>query len=146
VAVVADHRAQVDELVADYRRSREQLAAVQRALAAIRESATSEDGSVTATVGVRGTLTGLVITHAAYRSHRPAELADLIVRTTAAAATRATRSASDIIAAVLPSATDPSALLQGTADLQAGELQPATPDPDEGFEEHTWLPNPRRHR
>ena len=144
--MVVDHRAQVEELVADYRRSREQLASVQRALAAVRESATSQDGTVTATVDAQGTLTGLVIKDAAYLSYRPAELAGLIVRTTAAAATRATRSASEIIAAVLPAGTDPSALLRGTADLPAAQLRPATPDAEDSFEDQTWLPDPRRHR
>ncbi|HEV2784647.1 MAG TPA: YbaB/EbfC family nucleoid-associated protein, partial [Actinophytocola sp.] len=100
--MTVDHRAQVEELLADYQRSREQLAAVHRALASVSASASSEDGAVTATVGPRGSLTGLVIDESAYRRYRPAELADLIVRTAAAAAGQAARSATELVAPVLP--------------------------------------------
>lgn len=43
--MASDHQAQVDELLADYRRSRERLAAMQKSLAAISESVTSADGT-----------------------------------------------------------------------------------------------------
>ncbi|GAA3434448.1 hypothetical protein [Kutzneria kofuensis] len=46
-----DHQAEIDQLMADYRRSREQLVAVQRGMAAIRETVTSHDDLVTVTVG-----------------------------------------------------------------------------------------------
>ena len=42
-----DHRDEVAQLMADYRRGREQLASVQQALRAIAESVTSADVSVT---------------------------------------------------------------------------------------------------
>ena len=45
-----DHRDEVAQLMADYRRGREQLASVQQALRSIAESVTSADGLVTATV------------------------------------------------------------------------------------------------
>jgi hypothetical protein len=140
VAVSVDHRAQVEELLADYRRSRDQLASVHRALASVSESVRSEDGAVTATVGPQGTLTGLVIDESAYRRYRPAELADLIVRTASAAAARATRAAGELVAPVLPPGTDPEALLRGTADLTPAELRSAPPAPaDESFEERSWM-------
>ena len=56
-----NHRDEVAELLADYRRSREQLASVHRALLSITESASSPDGLVTASVDSAGTLSGLVI-------------------------------------------------------------------------------------
>jgi DNA-binding protein YbaB len=135
-----DHRAQVEELLAEYRRSREQLASVHHALAALTESASSDDGAVRATVGQRGTLTALVIDDSAYRRYRPAELADLIVRTTAAAAAKAARAASEVVAPVLPPGSDPEALLRGTADLAPAELRPVSQQPvEENFEERTWM-------
>jgi DNA-binding protein YbaB len=136
--VTADHRAQVEDLLADYRRSRDQLASVHQRLASIRESATSADGLVTATVGSGGTLIGLTIAEAAYRAHRPADLAAMIVATTGVAAGRAAKLATEVVAPVLPAGTDPDALLRGTADLAPAELVPRAPA-EESFENRTWL-------
>lgn len=139
--MVADHRAQVDDLIAGYRRSREQLGAVQRRLATVRETVTSDDGMVAVTVSSAGTVVDLQIADGAYRAMRPAELAALIVRTTAAATARVTRVAGEVLAPVLPSDSDPEALLRGTADLSAAELTPPPPaaEPDETFEDKTWM-------
>ncbi len=138
--MVADHRAQVEDLVADYRRSREQLAGVHQALAAISESATSPCGLVTATVSAQGALTALELDESAYRVHRPDQLAAVIVRTTAAADALAARAAGHAVAPVLPSGTDPEALLRGTADLTPAELAPPrAPAQEESFEHMTWL-------
>ena len=142
--MTADHRAQVDDLLADYRRSRDQLASVHQRLVSISESATSPDGLVTATVGPDGTLTELTIADAAYRQHRPADLAKVIVSTTAAAADRAAKLAGEVVAPVLPAGTDPAALLRGTADLTPAELVPPAPvaasaSVEEDFEERSWL-------
>lgn len=139
--MAVDHRARVEELLAGYRRSREQLGSVHRALATVSESVTSDDGLVAVTVSGNGTLTGLAIHEAAYRLLRPADLAALIVRTTAAAAARATRTATKILEPVLPPGTDPEALLRGTADLTPTELAPPGPrqDGDESYENVTWM-------
>ncbi|WP_199433997.1 YbaB/EbfC family nucleoid-associated protein [Qaidamihabitans albus] len=138
---MSEHRAQVDELLADYHRSREQLACVHRELASISESATSDDGLVTATVGARGTLTGLVIAEETYERYRPAELAAQIVRVTGAATVRALAGAGEVLAPALPAGTDPQALLLGTADLGAAELtaEQVPEDDDESFEDQRWL-------
>lgn len=118
-----DHRAQVDELLADYRRSREQLASVQRELAAVSGQASSPDGTVTATVGAGGKLAALELSELAYRRHRPEQLAELIVRTVAEAAVGAAEDTYQTLSAVLPAATDPAALVAGTADLQPSEYE-----------------------
>lgn len=139
--MVADHRAQVEDLLAGYRRSREQLGEVQRSLATVRETVTSDDGLVAVTVSASGTLVGLAIHDDAYRVLRPADLAGLIVGTTAEATARATRQAGEVLAPVLPTDTDPDALLRGTADLSAAELTPAPEpeSPDDSFEDQTWM-------
>jgi DNA-binding protein YbaB len=141
VAVVADHRAQVEDLLAGYRRSREQLGAVQRSLATVRETVTSDDGQVSVTVSASCTLVDLAINDDAYRVLRPRDLAALIVRTTAEATARVTRQASEVLAPVLPADTDPAALLRGAADLSEDELtpKPAPESPDETFENETWM-------
>ncbi|HEX6345094.1 YbaB/EbfC family nucleoid-associated protein [Umezawaea sp.] len=127
--MTSDHRGQVEELLADYRRSRDQLASVQRDLAGITASATSPDGTVTATVGTGGTLTELVLADNAYRAHRPAQLAELILRTTEAAAAVAAERTYRTLAPVLPADTDPAALVRGTADLTPEEIAPPPPPP-----------------
>ncbi len=143
--MVADHRAQVDELLADYRRGRDQLAGVHRALAALSASATSACGLITVTVSAQGALTALTIDDAAYRVHRPAALAGVIVRTTSAAVATANRAASEIVAPVLGPGGDPDALLRGTADLTPAEFAPPRPrvDQDEDFEDKSWLEDGR---
>jgi DNA-binding protein YbaB len=121
---VDDHRAQVEELLADYRRSREQLVSVQRELAAVSGEASSPDGTVTAVVGPGGKLAGLELSELAYRRHRPEQLAELIVRTVAAAAASAAEDTYQALSAVLPAAADPAALVAGTADLAPAEYEP----------------------
>lgn len=143
---MTDHRARVDELLAEYRRSREQLAAAHQRLAQITASASSADGSVTATVGARGTLTGLDITDEAYRRYQPSELAEQILRATAAATTAALTDASEVLAPALPADADPQAVLLGTGDLRPDEVRPAPEvrvaagaEEDEDFESQSWL-------
>ena len=134
---MTEHRAQVDELLADYRRSREHLATVQRDLAAISESASDPAGLVTVTVGPRGTLTGLKISDEAYRRYPASELAQQILTATAAATVRAFAGASEVLAPALPKGTDPQALLLGTADLRADEVTPVREE--ESFEDQNWF-------
>ncbi|CAM3620742.1 YbaB/EbfC family nucleoid-associated protein [Kibdelosporangium persicum] len=146
--MASDHRAQVEELLADYRRSREQLATMQQTLAAISESASSSDGTVMATVGGRGTLTDLTFSDDAYLRHRPSDLAKLVVRTVCAAAAKASETANRTVSPLLPVQTDPAALLDGRADLTEAELTPKRPSrppvDDDSFEDVSWLDNPRR--
>ncbi|RZS33864.1 DNA-binding protein YbaB [Herbihabitans rhizosphaerae] len=137
----ADHQAEVDGLLAEYRRSREQLAAVQQELAAIRVTASTEDGGITVTVGPQGTLTNLVITDAAHQRYRAAELAAIVVRLATAAAAQASERAARTLTPVLPADSDPAAVLRGTADLSDAEIAPKKPPPsEESFEDvPTWM-------
>lgn len=134
-----DHKAQVAELIADYRRSRDQLGTVQRAFREVRETASSEDGAVTATVGPRGALVDLKITENAYQRYRAAELAQLVLRVTAAAAELAEASAQRALAPLLPADADPRAALDGSGDLTPAELNPWARQADEDFEQQNWL-------
>jgi len=113
-----------EQLLAEYRRSREQLAAVHRALAALTVSESSEDGAITVTVGAHGSLVDLTIGEQTYRHYRPARLAGTIVRLTAAAAQRAAEQSARLLEPVLPPDVDAAALLAGTADLSADEIAP----------------------
>lgn len=149
---MTDHREEVEQLLAEYRRSREQLADVQQRITAISESVSSADGLITATVGGRGVLTDLTIDDDAYQRYRPRELAAQIVRLTGEATAKAFTGAGEVLAPALPSGTDPQALLLGTADLTAAEITPPEPadsrgraaelrdlDDEESFEDSSWL-------
>jgi len=151
VAAVTDHQAEVDRLLAEYHRSREQLARVHRELAAICVSEDSPDGTITATVGAQGRLTGLRIDPDAYRRHRPAELAELVVALASAAAGQAAERARTVLEPVLPAGTDAGAVLAGTADLRPAELveivEPAPGrDAEESLEHRSWLERAHRRR
>ena len=156
MAVVTDHRDQVAELLADYRRSREQLASVQRTLLSINEKASSPDGLVTATVGQHGNLISLDIADAVYQRYPARELSELIVRTVSAAATKAAAKAGAALAPALPADADPAALLAGTADLRPEEYAPEPAEPpapaparaarrraddhdEESYEDMSWM-------
>jgi DNA-binding protein YbaB len=138
---VTEHRAQVEELLADYRRSREQLAVVHRQLASVSASASSADGLVTATVGARGVLTDLVIDNAAYERYRPAELAAHIVRAAREAAVEAFNGAEEVLVPVLGGDVEPRTVLLGTADLTVDEIVGEKPPDDSGevFEDQNWI-------
>jgi DNA-binding protein YbaB len=147
-AVPTDHRAQVEELMADYRRSRQRLAATQQELSSITETAGSD--GIQVTVGPQGVLRDLVISDEAYRRHRPAQLAAAIVRLTAEAARSASRRAAEVLAPVLPPGTDAASLLEGRGDLEPNELarndSPVLEDnggddtdEDEDFTHTSWL-------
>jgi DNA-binding protein YbaB len=151
----------VEQLLADYRRGREQLASVQRALLSIAETASSPDGLVSVTVGAHGELAKLIIADAAYRRYRAAELAGLITRLTAQAAAKAAERANQALLPALPPDTDPAALLAGRADLSPDEIGGTPPRPsrvdrsdrldsvddDESYEHTSWMQGtPKRGR
>jgi YbaB/EbfC DNA-binding family protein len=145
VAVATDHQAGVDGLLAEYRRSREQLAAVHRELASIAESASDADGLITVTVSARGSIIGLQLAEGAYRVYRPDQLARQIVLVAGMATTKAVRAAGRALEPVLPADSDPDALLRGTADLRPDEYAPVTAtEEEESMEERSWLQTERR--
>ena len=141
--MTSDHRAQVEELLADYRRSRDQLASVQRDLAGISATVTSPDGLVTATVNRSGALTELQLADNAYRAYCPAQLAEVVLRTTEAAAAKAAEDTYRTLAPVLPADTDPAALVHGTADLTPDEIAPPPrrppPEDDDFALRDSWM-------
>lgn len=154
--MTTNHRDEVAELLAGYRRSREQLASVHRALLSISETASSPDGLVTASVDSTGSLAALRIADEAYQRYRPKELAEAIVRATRTAAVQAGARAREALAPVLPPDTDPAAVLGGTADLTPDEIAPQAAavapvrsgrgDDEETYEETSWLNGTGRSR
>ncbi|CAM05665.1 YbaB/EbfC DNA-binding family protein [Saccharopolyspora erythraea NRRL 2338] len=131
-----DHRAEVAELLADYRRSRERLEATRQELAALTETARSEDGSVEVTVGPQGVLRDLHLSDDVHERYHPARLSALIVRLTTEAAGEVVRRAADALAPIVPEGTDPAVLL--------GPHQPAADEPVDAVDEEPvddeWRP------
>ncbi|MEB3368131.1 YbaB/EbfC family nucleoid-associated protein [Saccharopolyspora mangrovi] len=134
-----DHRTQVDELVAEYRRNRERLAGTRRDLAAVTATASSDDGRVRVVVGPRGELTDLVLADDVRM--RPAELAATIVRLSVEAARAAAERSADVLAEVLPAGTDPELLLGPPPEaVPRNETRPADDEvEDEDFSDASWL-------
>lgn len=142
----SDHRAEVEDLLADYRRSRERLAATREELSAITETASAE--GVRVTVGPQGALRDLVLADDAYQRHRPDQLAALIVRLTSDAARSAARRAADVLAEVLPEDADPALLLGGHTDSESeavrrngsrGVDDNVNDSAEEDFSDASWL-------
>lgn len=140
--MATDYRAQVEELVAGYRRSRERLAETGQQLAAITETARSEAGSIKVTVGAQGVLRDLVLSESAYSRNTPSQLSAAIVELTGRAAREAAAHAARLLAPVLPPGADPEAVLAGGADLTAprsGPRRAVAPEEDEDFSAGEWL-------
>lgn len=135
---MTEHSAQVEALLADYRRSRDQLTSVRHELASVRATASSADGLVTASAGPHGGLLELTIADAAYTRYRPAELSAVIVRTTAEAAKQAAEKASQVLAPVLPAGSDPALFLPDPPEPVA-PVRNVAPEEDEDLGERSWL-------
>ena len=90
-------RARFDDVVGHYRKLRSGLGDLQKQLAELRVTATSRDGTVTATVDARGRLVDLKLHRAS-----SADLDKTIVATTQAAVTRATGRVQELMATTLP--------------------------------------------
>ncbi len=145
--VSTEHRARVEELVADYRRSRERVAELKAELATLEETVSSERATVSVTVGSGGALRDLWLSDRAYQQHRPAELAELILRLAGTAAERAARRADEVVAEALPPGSDPAALRGRPPEIPVAtagrrSTRPAGDEDAEEPEEHhqrSWL-------
>src|SRR5262245_5582741 len=92
--------AQIEQLMADYRRHRDEAVDMQEKVRALVATITSAKGLMTAVVGVRGDLRSVVFHSRGYRSMAPAELANVVIDTIE----RARRAALDLMAQGMPSA------------------------------------------
>ncbi|GAB3296039.1 YbaB/EbfC family nucleoid-associated protein [Parasphingorhabdus pacifica] len=127
-----DHRTQVEELMADYRRSQERLADTQRDLASITTTARSGDGRIEVVVGPQGVLRELNLAADVYEKHPPDRLAGSVVELTTEAARQSARRAADMLADVLPAGSDPEALLGASNDAEAPQQHESAPQRESG--------------
>ncbi|MEV6635271.1 YbaB/EbfC family nucleoid-associated protein [Actinoplanes sp. NPDC051470] len=110
-------RARFDEVAVQVRRLRSGLGDLQEQIAALRVSATSRDGNVTATVDARGHLVDLAL--------RKNPSASIIVSTVQAAEASAQRQVRDMMGSLLPPS---SGAMRYMAD---GDLRSLWRNPDE---------------
>ncbi|WP_139219562.1 YbaB/EbfC family nucleoid-associated protein [Actinopolyspora alba] len=154
---MTDHRTQVEEMIADYRRSSQRLSEVDEELASIEETAADERGDVSVTVGSGGALRRVWLAEQVYRTHSPDELGGLIVRLSATATARIAERTDAVLATVLPSGSDPAALRADSTTTAASAVtgvsvpdgsavadngprnSAAEPEQDESLEPRSWL-------
>ncbi|MER6998682.1 YbaB/EbfC family nucleoid-associated protein [Streptomyces sp. NPDC000410] len=122
------NEALLQEIMADFEKTRDTFLEVQRNLTALHASAESPDRTVTATVDARGQLSSLTFRGAAHRDMPGPQLADLIVSTVRRAQADLQRQANSTASAVL--ADGPAASFDGDSlwDLLPGSDDPANQD------------------
>lgn len=112
-------RARVEQLLGEYGKVRDNLAAVREKLARTEGTARSADGGLQVTVGPRGELRGLQIDPRTYRRLSPSELAAEILRLSAEAADDAARHLEPVLAPFLPPGVSYQQVIAGQADAQS---------------------------
>jgi len=95
-----DWQAQVETMLDEYGRLRARLASLRDTLTGLTATATSADGTVTATVGPQGRLVGLTIDPGS--TPHADRLAERIVATVAAASTLVAKRAREVVADGVP--------------------------------------------
>lgn len=107
------------EALAAYQSRRSQLLALRDQLNAVSGTAKAPRDVVQVTVGPHGELKDIRFPTAAHKKLTPAELAAVILRTAAAAQTKAARNAGGALGGLLPAGLSGEHLLRGDYDLDA---------------------------
>lgn len=128
-------RYQIDQLLGEYERVRDNLSAVQEKLRTTCGESQSKDGSVRVTVGLRGNLQDLRIEPRAYRRLSPSELAAEILDLVGRATQDAQGQIEDVMAPFLPAGVSYADAMSGRAD--PASWVPHGPMTPETFED--WL-------
>lgn len=95
-------RAQAEELMAQFERMRSGYGELQQKLRAVKGTATSSDGYVTATVGPRGQLLKLELDPRIYRRPNSRELASTITKTVQEATAKAQNAVEELCKPFVP--------------------------------------------
>ena len=115
--VMYGFEAQIETLMAEYRRRVAEAGERQRQILATTGTATARRQSVKATVNVQGDITALEFPTGAYRRMAPAELAEAITSTVRAAKAEALASVRNSVMPEMPKGVDFTGLIDGTVDL-----------------------------
>lgn len=128
---------QIEDLLEQYRRQREQAAETRRRINATTSTATAPRQTVKVTVGAQGEVTAIEFPTGAYRRMAPKELADVLLATIQQARSEALDGAAGVLAGELPPGVTVADLLQGRVDPTALLPEdPAMPDSVRDYVDH----------
>ena len=116
----------LDESLAQYRRRREELGAVQRGMAELAVTKVAPRKVVSVTVGGAGEVKEISFPTTAYKNLSQAELGSILTKTVAEAREAAIDRAAELIAPMMPPGLDPRQVMRGRADLD--QVMPENPD------------------
>ncbi|MFC8964812.1 YbaB/EbfC family nucleoid-associated protein [Streptomyces sp. NBC_01281] len=128
---------QIEDLLEQYRRQREQAAETRRRINATTSTATAPRQTVKVTVGAQGEVTAIEFPTGAYRRMAPKELADVLLATIQQARSEALDGVAGVLAGELPPGVTVADLLQGRVDPTALLPEdPAMPDSVRDYVDH----------
>jgi DNA-binding protein YbaB len=107
----------LDELLQNYQRKRDEMTELQERLRSASSTVTSDSGLVTVTIGGRGEITELKFNSQAYRKMPAAQLSQVILDTIAKAKRAASAQVRGAIAPLLPKGMNFDALMDGKFDI-----------------------------
>ncbi|MFD7794962.1 YbaB/EbfC family nucleoid-associated protein [Streptomyces sp. NPDC059759] len=128
---------QIEDLLEQYRRQREQAAETRRRINATTSTATAPRQTVKVTVGAQGEVTAIEFPTGAYRRMAPKELADVLLATIQQARSEALDGVAGVLAGELPPGVTVADLLQGRVDPTVLLPEdPAMPDSVRDYVDH----------
>lgn len=125
---MSGYEQEIDELLADYRKKREEANQMRRRINETTATATAPRRVVKVTVSARGEVTEIDFPTGAFRRLTPKELGSILTATIADARAQALAALDEMAFGVLPMGASASALLMGTAEF-GGDLLPPEPEP-----------------
>ncbi|MEW2168008.1 YbaB/EbfC family nucleoid-associated protein [Streptomyces sp. NPDC007084] len=128
---------QIEGLLEQYRRQREEAAETRRRINATTSTATAPRQTVKVTVGAQGEVTAIEFPTGAYRRMAPKELAEVLLATIRQARSEALDGVAGVLAGELPPGVTVADLLQGRVDPAALLPEdPAMPDSVRDYVDH----------
>lgn len=122
-------RVQLEDLLGEYDRMRDNMTTLREQLASVRGEAKTKDSLVRVTVGSRGELRALHIDPRAYRKYSPSQLAEEILELAGNAKQEVTETLESVMAPILPKGVSYSDAVTGNVNLsQWPQDRPLTAD------------------
>ena len=108
--------AQIDQLLAEYQKRREDMVDVQRKVGEVSVTVTAPRRVVEITVNGQGAVTGFLFPSAAYKRLAAADLSAIVMKTLAEARNKAMNSVGELLAPLMPAGLNPIDVAKGTID------------------------------
>jgi DNA-binding protein YbaB len=123
--MTSPYDAQIEELLGEYRRQREEAVQTRQRVNEITGTATAKRQTVKVTASAQGAVTSIEFPTSVYKSLPPKELADVLMATIAQARADAMERMGDLMDGHLPEGVTMAALIKGEVDPSA--LLPESP-------------------